>query len=85
VYYDTDGIHEQQQERLRACGNCPGLLVIHTRTHYSGRTACIHVPRSACPACAAAGEDAAREAKRNKEAWEFSDQGQDVYRRSGHS
>jgi acetoin utilization deacetylase AcuC-like enzyme len=83
VYYDTDGIHEQQQERLRACGNCPGLLVVRTRTHYSGRTTCIHVPRSACPACAAAGDDARREAERNNEAWEFSNQQQDVYHRSG--
>jgi acetoin utilization deacetylase AcuC-like enzyme len=85
VYYDTDGIHEQQQERLRVCGNCPGLLVVRTRTHDGGRTTCIHVPRSACSACADAGEDARLQAERGKEAWEFSDQRRDIYLRGGHS
>jgi acetoin utilization deacetylase AcuC-like enzyme len=83
VYYDTDGIHEQQQERLRACGNCPGLHVVRTRTHGGGRTTCIHVPLSACPACADAGEDAKRAAERAGEAWEFSDRPRDIYLRGG--
>ncbi|MDR0826755.1 MAG: histone deacetylase [Desulfovibrio sp.] len=81
IYYDTDGISEQQSENLRDCPNCPGLLIIRTRTSYSDWTICIHIPRSACPACAAAGEDRKREAERKHEAWEFSDQRNDIYLR----
>ncbi|MDR3175433.1 MAG: histone deacetylase [Desulfovibrio sp.] len=81
IYYDTDGIHEQQNERLRACENCPGLLLIRTRTHYSDWSVCIHIPRSACPDCASAGEERKREAERKREPWEFSDQRRDIYLR----
>ncbi len=58
VYYDTDGIREEQREELLDCPHCPGLLRIRTRTRARAWSLCLHVPRTACPACMDAGEDA---------------------------
>jgi len=55
IYYDTDGIHEQQVETLRLCPDCPGYLAIdsHARlnTGYHNLVYCVSIPRQACPNC----------------------------------
>ena len=51
------GIHERQRERLFNCGQCPGLLVIQTRSEVSPPSTHIRLPRNPCPKCLAlAGE-----------------------------
>jgi acetoin utilization deacetylase AcuC-like enzyme len=71
VYYDTDNIRESQEEKLRACDNCPGYLCIQTSANkYFGRSGgsalCISVPANACSACQAEATDLYYQAKKNK-------------------
>jgi acetoin utilization deacetylase AcuC-like enzyme len=57
-YYDTDGISEGQQEKLRLCNNCPGYLIIITEASSGrGRALCISIPFSACPTCRSEAEE----------------------------
>ncbi len=65
IFYDThplegDGgpspslsgsIHEQQREELRDCPDCPGLLIIHTRSEVSPPSTHAVLPRHACGRC----------------------------------
>ncbi|MDQ7826580.1 MAG: histone deacetylase [Candidatus Eremiobacteraeota bacterium] len=52
IFYDTDGITEYQQERLRLCGDCPGSWVIDSSSAETGyRIRAVHVPRKSCPDC----------------------------------
>jgi acetoin utilization deacetylase AcuC-like enzyme len=47
------GIHERQRESLFNCGQCPGLLVIQTRSEVSPPSTHIRPPRDPCPKCLA--------------------------------
>ncbi|OPY56755.1 MAG: Histone deacetylase-like amidohydrolase [Pelotomaculum sp. PtaU1.Bin035] len=72
IYYDTDGINENQLEKLRLCGNCPGYLTIDTKaTHGYGRTGgralCVSIPFTACSSCRAEAEDLYEQSKKIKE------------------
>jgi len=62
IYYDTDYIEEEQQERVRICPSCPGYLTIDSRADRGYgppvRVFCISVPFAACPACQAEAYDA---------------------------
>ncbi|MGE5454443.1 MAG: histone deacetylase [Methylocystaceae bacterium] len=50
VYYDTDHIQEQQQENLRLCPDCSGLLTINSQAR--GYDAlCLVLPYGACTSC----------------------------------
>lgn len=51
VFYDTDGIHETQVERVRACSACAGALSIASRATTGSKALCVHVPLRACLAC----------------------------------
>lgn len=61
IFYDThplaggDGwsgsIHERQREALFDCPDCPGVLVIHTRSEVSGPSTHVVPHRRACPKC----------------------------------
>ena len=57
IYYDTDGITEYQDERIRLCGVCSGYRAIKTTAHHEdGRIVkafVVLVPRKACRECAA--------------------------------
>ena len=61
IYYDTDGINENQSEKLRLCGHCPGYLIIETDASSgyggSGKALCISLPFTACPKCISEAED----------------------------
>lgn len=55
IYYDTDGIHEEQKETLRMCRDCPGYLTVESRAMQrvglDYHVFCISVPHNACLAC----------------------------------
>jgi acetoin utilization deacetylase AcuC-like enzyme len=60
IYYDTDGISEQQFERIVRCRSCSGWrLIVSGAVHDIGkvsRVAAIIVPWHACLACRSAAE-----------------------------
>ncbi len=55
IYYDTDGISEEQVNRLRMCENCAGLRTIQSNARHQGwgnyTVFCIAVPTYGCPDC----------------------------------
>ena len=55
IYYDTDGIQEQQMETLRLCPDCPSYLAIDSQARFHGghdnRVYCVSIHRQACPKC----------------------------------
>lgn len=56
IYYDTDGISETQQEKVRVCLDCPGYILIDSTAFrsYSGRRTRIYavsIPRLSCENC----------------------------------
>jgi hypothetical protein len=57
IFYDTDGIHETQEERIQLCADCGGALRIDSRSDRGRRILAIHIPRKACPRCQAQGRD----------------------------
>lgn len=81
IYYDTDGIREEQREELRDCPNCPGLLALRTRVAPGPWALCLHVPRKTCPACRTLAQDMRQRARRSGMQTELADTGRDVYER----
>ncbi|MEA4903117.1 histone deacetylase [Desulfitobacterium sp.] len=58
VYYDTDGIQEIRQDRVRMCEHCGGTVLIESQNAYAGeKFALIRIPFNACKECRQAGED----------------------------
>ncbi len=51
IYYDTDGISENQQEVFRYCSECPGTFRIDSAASTGYRILGIHIPHGACGAC----------------------------------
>ena len=51
IFYDTDNIHESQDETVRVCPDCAGALRIESTADRSGRVLAVHIPRKACAAC----------------------------------
>jgi acetoin utilization deacetylase AcuC-like enzyme len=51
IFYDTDGILEQQDETIKLCGNCSGLIAIDSRSDRGNRIFALHIPRGACDDC----------------------------------
>lgn len=60
IYYDTDGISEEQLVRLRMCPDCAGYRIIRSSARHSGwenyEVFCIAVPTYGCPRCQAEGQ-----------------------------
>jgi acetoin utilization deacetylase AcuC-like enzyme len=81
IYYDTDGIREEQREELRDCSDCPGLLIIHSSVDYRNRSLCLSLPAGACPACRSEAEERRRRALGKKQRVEYADWDQDLYER----
>ena len=56
IFYDTDGIHEVQQETVRICEDCPGWMGIDSRARGGPlgrqRIWAMSIPWFACPRCA---------------------------------
>lgn len=52
IFYDTDGIIENQKEAIRICHACGGAIRIDSSSDRTGiRFLGVHVPRKACNAC----------------------------------
>ena len=57
IFYDTDGISEQQEETVRVCEDCGGLVTIDSVADTGVRIFAVIVPGQNCPACRQAGEE----------------------------
>lgn len=51
IFYDTDGITENQQEVFRYCDTCPGTFKLDSAGSTGYRILGIHMPHGACKAC----------------------------------
>ncbi len=51
IFYDLDGIHEQQNERVRICDDCGGALRIESIAGHAKPILAVHIPFNACSAC----------------------------------
>ncbi|MBW1645141.1 MAG: histone deacetylase [Deltaproteobacteria bacterium] len=63
IYYDTDGIAEDQVEKVMVCRQCAGLRLIETRALSSQPSLGIEIPLGACSRCREAGLKILRESK----------------------
>ena len=51
IYYDTDNIHEHQEEEIRICDDCAGALRIESSANRRKPILAVHIPVKACAAC----------------------------------
>ncbi|NNK84206.1 MAG: histone deacetylase [Desulfobacterales bacterium] len=51
VFYDTDGIHESQKEKIRNCKDCSGTYKIDSTSDRGSHILAIHIPKKACREC----------------------------------
>ena len=57
IYYDTDGIAEQQQETIQICDECAGVLRIDSSADTGGQILGVAMPRKVCSTCRKVGEE----------------------------
>ncbi len=57
IFYDTDMISEQQEEVVRICDDCGGLLTIRSKANNGNSMFAVIVPGQACDLCRKKGED----------------------------
>ncbi len=57
IYYDTDGISEQQEETVRVCSDCGGLVMIDSIADTGNRIYAVILSAGACPECRHDGEE----------------------------
>ena len=55
IFYDTDGIQENQQETVRACDCSGGALRIDSSASTGRHILAVHIPQNACEDCIQAG------------------------------
>ncbi len=58
VFYDGANITESQHEKVRVCGDCPGVVALESQVPGQGRLLAVDLPRRCCPACRAEGAEA---------------------------
>ena len=51
IFYDTDGIRENQHEKVRFCSYCAGALAIESNASTRQHIFAVHIPRGACTDC----------------------------------
>jgi hypothetical protein len=51
IFYDTAGILEEQQETVRVCEDCAGVVAVDSRADTNFRILAVRVPRKPCPVC----------------------------------
>ncbi|MDA8124806.1 MAG: histone deacetylase [Deltaproteobacteria bacterium] len=56
IYYDTDGISEHQEETVRLCDDCGGLVMIESAADTGTRIFAVILPGRCCPECRKNGE-----------------------------
>jgi acetoin utilization deacetylase AcuC-like enzyme len=75
VYYDTEHINEQQQNKIYLCPRCAGLRIIDSSArHRNGkhyRVFCISIPVNSCAECQKQGVQIYEEAVKNKSPYNF--------------
>jgi acetoin utilization deacetylase AcuC-like enzyme len=80
IYYDTDGIRENQEETVRICDDCGGLVMIDSLSDRGNRIFAVIVPRLSCPDCRQHGEEIyALTNKREYNYVYFQDKDRDVF------
>ena len=80
IYYDTDGISEQQEETVRICNDCGGLVMIDSMADTGSRIFAVIVPGRSCAVCRQNGEDSYAKTGRGKyHAVYFQDRDKDVF------
>ncbi len=57
IYYDTDTISEQQEETVRICDDCGGLVTIDSTASTGNRIFAVIIPGQSCPTCRSKGEN----------------------------
>lgn len=57
IFYDTDGISEEQEETVRICDECGGLITIDSQASTGNKIFAVMVPGQSCPACRKKGEE----------------------------
>lgn len=57
IFYDTDGISENQHEVFRYCDECPGAFKLDSSASTGYRVLGIHLPHGACKSCRDQGMD----------------------------
>lgn len=81
IYYDTDNISEQQEDRVWACSSCSGLVQITTRTTYRKNSLCLLIPYGACQHCIDKGHELYTHAQKDNKPVELYDAVNDTYER----
>lgn len=56
IYYDTDGISERQEETVRVCDDCGGLVMIESVADTGNSVFAVILPGRCCPECRNNGE-----------------------------
>jgi hypothetical protein len=56
IYYDTDGIREQQEETVRICDDCGGFIAIDSTASTGNRMYAVVIPSRSCDLCRLEGE-----------------------------
>jgi acetoin utilization deacetylase AcuC-like enzyme len=56
IYYDTDGITERQEESVRLCDECGGLITIDSQADTGNHIFALIVPSQSCAPCRREGE-----------------------------
>lgn len=51
IYYDTDGITELQNEKIRICNDCGGAFRVNSQADTGAHILAVHIPVSACSKC----------------------------------
>ena len=65
IYYDTDGISDQQIEQIMVCSNCSGVRHLTSKTDRGTSSMGIEIPLDACPRCREEGYRLLDEGRRN--------------------
>ena len=65
IYYDTDGISDQQVEQVMVCSNCSGVRHLTSKTDRGTSCMGIEIPIDACPRCREEGYRLLAESRRN--------------------
>ncbi|HRT60749.1 MAG TPA: histone deacetylase [Syntrophales bacterium] len=82
IFYDTDRIREQQQEIVRVCDDCGGLITLDSVASTGNHIFAVIVPGRSCPACRVEGEkvfDSIDRAKHGIRHLYFQDRDRDIY------
>ncbi len=67
IYYDTDGILDKQEERIRLCHHCQGYTQTLTAVRGRAKYMCFLVPRKPCEKCLQECVEKAHQAKKRQE------------------